>query len=71
MMNAAPPFAPVMDGNFQMFPNPTAEPRVAKMTPNLLVNESRTSGLPGSFVSLLGGLVLVITLISHSPNKNI
>jgi hypothetical protein len=31
MTNAPPPFSPVMYGNFQMLPNPTAEPVAAKI----------------------------------------
>jgi hypothetical protein len=36
IINTAPPFCPVIYGKRHIFPNPTAEPAVAKITPSLL-----------------------------------
>jgi hypothetical protein len=36
MMNAAPPFCPVMNGKRHTLRSPTAEPAVARIIPNLL-----------------------------------
>ena len=35
MMNAAPPFCPVVNGNLHILPSPTAEPAVASTSPIL------------------------------------
>lgn len=35
MMNAAPPFCPVVNGNLHILPSPTAEPAVASTRPIL------------------------------------
>ena len=42
MMKAAPPFSPVIYGNFHMLPRPIAEPAAAASIPNLELKESLT-----------------------------
>jgi hypothetical protein len=39
MRNAAPPPLLTSKGNFQMLPNPTAEPEAAKIKPSLELND--------------------------------
>src|SRR5690606_39030851 len=65
--NAAPPFCPVMPGNFQIFPRPTAEPMVAARTPSPVANASRFRGPCAASDAVAGRLSLAVSIMTPQP----
>ena len=56
--NAAPPYSPVIYGNFHIFPRPIADPAAAAITPNLLVKSSLFALLPFAIIKNAMPIVL-------------
>ena len=60
MIKAAPPFSPAKYGNFQIFPNPTAEPIVAKSAPNVDEKPPRGAGTDEVFADTFWSTFMII-----------
>ena len=68
MIKAAPPPSYALPGNFQIFPNPTAEPAVARINPRLLAHCARCC-VPFDF-SIFLFLSLSRSVLSDKADKN-